>query len=67
MFERDACERRNWWNYRFCMMGAFSRRDARFCENNLRTCWTYDYSWRCEGSYHQCYSACGGRVIKIVE
>lgn len=67
MFERDACERRNWWNYRFCMMGAFSRRDAWFCENNLRTCWTYDYSWRCEGSYRQCYSACGGRVIKITE
>ncbi len=67
MFEQAACERRNWWNYRFCMMGAFSRRDAWFCESNLRTCWAYDYTWRCEGGFRKCYSACGGRVIKITE
>ena len=64
---REACERRSWWNYRFCTMGAFTRREAWACERHLRSCWVSDSSWRCEDDYRQCYSACGGRVIKITE
>lgn len=64
---QEACERRNWWNYRFCTMGAFTRREAWACERHLRSCWVSDSSWRCDDDYRQCYSACGGRVIKITE
>ena len=64
---QEMCERRNWWSYRFCVAGAFSRREVLACERYLGPCWGHDNAWRCDEDYRGCYAACGGRVIRITE
>ncbi len=54
-----------------CLDHADSKKDRRRCERQYvpsesRCDYVY-VGWNCDGDYRQCYSACGGRVIKIVE
>lgn len=64
---QEMCQRRNWGTYRFCVMGAFSRREAQACERFLGPCWGHDNTWRCDEDFRACYVACGGRVTRITE
>jgi hypothetical protein len=65
--DRDSCEHQSESSLHACLATANSPETRRNCQNKKRTCSTSENTERCEGDYRQCFTGCGGTVIKIVE
>ncbi len=66
--EKKVCERRSETTYLVCMDKAKDNADQqKECNKKRAQCYEYPSFERCDEEYNQCFSNCGGTVMKIIE
>lgn len=65
--ERDECEERAEQSHRSCLRRADSPETRKDCDKRRGTCYTSQNTNHCDDDHRQCFTGCGGTVVKIVE